>query len=180
MAVPSNQLEAMGLSDKVLGDINPMHRDYAIRLGYQNAIIATNHPDRPSGNEFFNTAQTINNHAARCNMPSLIVICSATIVGAGTAGTNIVLDPETYYMKKEGKAWIEKYLTWNNGESKDTRNMQLASSPNSYSVDEYYEYLSQTMRSCPDYTTAYFNKHTAAQNLVPLVEMSLISPTMRY
>ena len=180
MAVPSNQLDAMGLSDRAQGDIHPMHKDYAIRLQYQNAIIATDHPDRPCGNEIFSTAQSTSNHAARCNLPSPIVICSATILGAGPAGANIVLAPDTYYMKKEGKAWIEKYITWNNGESKDTRNMQLASSPNSYSVDEYYEYLSQTMRSCPDYTTAYFNKHTAAQNLVPLVEMSLISPTMHY
>ena len=86
MAAPSNQLEAMGLSDKVIGDINPMHRDYGTRLGYQNAILATNHHDRPSEpGEFFNTAQTANNHAARCNLPSPIVVCSATIVGGGTA-----------------------------------------------------------------------------------------------
>ena len=95
MAVPSSQLEAMGLSDKVIGDISPLHTDYAIRLGYQNAIIATNHHDRPSGDEFFNTARSTNGQAARCNMISPIVICSATIVGAGTAGANVVLDPET-------------------------------------------------------------------------------------
>ena len=107
MAVLSNQLDAMGLSERIQGDMHPMHNDYAIRLAYQNAIIATDHPDRPSGNEIFNTAQTTNNHASRCNLPSSIVICSATIVGAGPAGANIVLNPETYYIKKEGKAWIE-------------------------------------------------------------------------
>ena len=52
MAVPSNQLDAMGLSDRIQGDVHPMHKDYAIRLQYQNAIIATDHPDRPSGNAF--------------------------------------------------------------------------------------------------------------------------------
>ena len=104
MAVPSNQLDAMGLSERIQGDVHPIHKDYAIRLGYQNAIIATDHPDRPSGTEIFNTAQSTNTHAARCNLISPIIVCSATIIGAGPAGANIVLAPETYYMKKEGKA----------------------------------------------------------------------------
>ena len=86
MAVPANQLDAMDLSDRVQGDVHPMHKD-------QNAIIATNHPDRPTGNEIFSTAQSTNAHAARCNLPSPIVICSATIIGAGTAGANITLPP---------------------------------------------------------------------------------------
>ena len=103
-----------------------MHNDYAIRLAYQNVIIATDHPDRPSRNEIFNTAQSTNTHAARCNLNSPIIVCSATIIGAGPAGSNIVLATETYYMKKEGKAWIEEYITWNDGENKDTRSMQLA------------------------------------------------------
>ena len=92
MAVPPNQLEAIG----AIGDINPSHKDYAARLGYQNAIIATNHHDRHSGIEFFNTVQPTNNHAERCNMISPIVICSATIAGAGPGGANVTLNPETY------------------------------------------------------------------------------------
>ena len=93
MAVSFNQLDAMGLSDRIQGDVHPMHKDYAIRVQYQNTIIATDHPDRPCGNEIFSTAQSTNAHAARCNLPSPIVICSATIIGAGTAGANIVLAP---------------------------------------------------------------------------------------
>ena len=115
MAAPANQLDAMGLSPRVVGDVHPLHKDHATRLQYQNVIIATNHPDRPTGNEIFRSAQSTSTHSARCNMPSPIVICSATIIGAGTAGANVTLAPETYYMKKEGKAWIEQYLTWNNG-----------------------------------------------------------------
>ena len=110
----------MGLSPPAMGDVVVPHTGYANRLIYQNAVIATNHPDRPSGADLFNTAIATSNTAARCNMPCPMVTCSATIIGGGTAGANVTLAPETYYMKKEGKAWIQKYLTWNQGEEKDT------------------------------------------------------------
>ena len=59
----------------------------------------------------------------------------ATNHAARPAGANKVLTGETYYMKKEGKTWIEKNLTWNKCDTKDTKNLSLASRPNSYSIN---------------------------------------------
>ena len=99
MAVSANQLDSMGLSPPAMGDVVVPHTGYANRLIYQNAVIATNHPDRPSGADLFNTAIATSNMAARCNIPCPMVTCSATIIGGETAGANVTLAPETYYMK---------------------------------------------------------------------------------
>ena len=174
MAVSANQLDDMDLSPHAIGDQALLHGHHAQRLQAQNAIVATNHSSKPTGEKFFNTVPFTSTSAARCNMPCHMVTCSAVIVGGGTAGANLTLDPETYYMKKEGKVWIEKHLTWNNGETKDTKSLTLASPPNSYSIVNYFEYTPKSMRDTPDYTTAFFNKHTGAN---PLLTMANIDTT---
>ena len=91
------------------------------------AVTANNQTYKPTGDDFFNTKVQTNKAAARCNMPCHTVTCSATVIGGGASGGNKVLTAITYYMKKEGKAWIEKYLTSSLGDTKDTKNLKMAS-----------------------------------------------------
>ena len=154
MAPSARQLDAMGLSPPAQNDEIITHSGR--RLHYQDAVKATNHAGRPTGDDLFNTTRNTNGSAARCNMPCQMITCSATIIGGGAAGANKVLTGETYYMKKEGKTWIEKNLTWNKGDNKDTKNLSLASRPNSYSINKYYEYIPTIMRNSPDYKNCVF------------------------
>ena len=132
MAPSASQLDDMGLSPTVRGDEIVPSNGYARRLTLQNAIKATAHSDMPSRDDFFNTKVQVHRQAARCNMPIQIVTCSATIQGAGANGANVVLAGETYLMKKEGTEWIQKNLTWSSGQTKDTKELNLASLPDGY------------------------------------------------
>ena len=67
--------------------------------------------------------------------------CSATIQGAGMNGADVVLTGDTYLFKKEGKVWIEKNLTWSQGQTKETKELNLASRPHGYSINNYYNYV---------------------------------------
>ena len=115
MAPTASQLDAMDLSPSANNDEKVTSNGYTRRMDFQKTIKTTNQADRPTGYDFFSTKVATHKSATRCNMPCQMVTCSATIIGGGTAGANITLDPETYYMKKEGKVWIEKNLTWNAG-----------------------------------------------------------------
>ena len=74
-------------------------------------------------------------------MPINMVHCSATIQGAGINGADVVLTGDTYLFKKEGKVWIEKNLTWSQGQTKETKELNLASRPHGYSINNYYNYV---------------------------------------
>ena len=62
-------------------------------------------------------------------MPIGLVHCTATIPGAGANGVDVVLAGDTYILKKENKAWIEQHLTYSQGQTKDTKDLNLASRP---------------------------------------------------
>ena len=95
MAPSASQLDAMGLSPPAQNDEIITHSGFTRRLHYQEAVKATNHADRPAGDDLFNTTRNTNGSAARCNMPCQMVTCSATIIGGEPAGANVTLAPET-------------------------------------------------------------------------------------
>ena len=141
MASHASQLDAMGLSPTVVSDEIVSRNSYTRRLALQTAIKTTAQPDLPTGDDFFSTKAQVHMQAARCNIPIHIVLCSATIQGAGANGADVVLTGDTYLFKKEGKVWIEKNLTWSQGQTKETKELNLASRPDGYSINNYYNYV---------------------------------------
>ena len=56
--------------------------------------------------------------------------------------------PEEFLLaKKEGADWSQKYLTWSNGETKDSKHMKVASNPNTYAVPDYHNYVPVQVRN---------------------------------
>ena len=154
MAVPANQLDAMGLSQADPSDEVLSGGSFARRLALQNAVKTTNQPGLPANQDvFFATANGTQTRSARCHMPINLIHCTATISGAGAAGVDLVLAGDTYIFMKENKDWIQQNLTWSQGQTKDTRDLNLGSRPDGYSVNKYFRFIPKTVRNSIEHQT---------------------------
>lgn len=103
--------------------------------------------NKPSGDEFFSTTKPTVPGAAKCNIMVPIVKLTAVVVEGNEDGSNKAIPEEVILAKKEGAEWSLQNLTWSNGETKESKHMNVASNPNTYAIPEYFDYVPIQVRN---------------------------------
>ena len=141
------QLLAMGLSSKDINDgtfINSgkWPEKAALQTAIGNSTLCV---DKPEGDELFVVAKpTTNLQLAKCNLMIPVAKVSA-IIPAGN--TSLVLDEEAILAKREGAEWSLEKMTWSKGDTKDSKYMKVASSPDTYADPQYFDYVPIKVRN---------------------------------
>ena len=158
MNVPANQLDAMGLSPWTNVDEIPTAGKYERRLALHDAVKAINQHNRPTEDIMFGHSKPGPTDAI-CHTPISLIQCTVTIPGAGVAGVDLVIPPDTYIFMKENKEWIQHHLTYSKGQTKQTQHLNVITSPEVCSISRYYSFVPKTAKENNEYITAYYNKH---------------------
>ena len=130
------------------------------KLILHDAIIAFDQHDKPTSDELWATVQPTSAGAAKFNMIICLAKISAVVTGGGANDADKPLYEEFFIYRKEAAEWIQKYLTYSNGDTKDPKYLKLASNPNTYTITDYHSYVPiQVKNASTTYIARFFHKH---------------------
>lgn len=108
-----------------------------------------------------------------------MIICltkiSVVVTGGGANDADKPLNEEFFFSKNEAAEWIQRYLTYSNGDTKDAKHLKLVSNSNTYTITDYHSYVPiQVRNASATYITRFFHKHKG-DNAKLIKEMITIS-----